>query len=136
MAKSAQQVSTKWQRNASAAGQSYLDGVNGVTEAPGAKAASRANEYLAGVQRSVNKWQRNVGAVSLSEWKQRTATLGGQRYVPGVQAGASKYAAFASEFMPFVNQIKEELDDMPTGTLEESINKMAENVRRISQFRR
>lgn len=131
-----QQATEKWLRNARNAGESYRTGVNAVTEAPGAKAAAKADKWMQNLQASRDKWAQRVGDVSLSEWKTATINKGQQRYLTGVEEGAPKMAEFMQEFLPFAQQVSAEVQAMPDLTLEQNIQRMVTAVRRISEFRR
>lgn len=132
MAKSAAAAAAKWQQNASAAVQSYKDGVQGVQQAPGAKAAAQADVWATNVAASKAKFQRNVGAVSLAEWQDRATTKGAQNFPTGIAAGAANQAAFMADFLPKVQQIANSLP--PRGTLEQNIARMTQQVRQTAQY--
>ena len=87
---SAQEATEKWARNSKSAQQDYVAGINRVTVAPGASAAKAADAYMAGVQASVNKWKRNVAAVSLEDWKSKAVNKGAPRIATGVDNAMSK----------------------------------------------
>ena len=135
---SASEFVDKWSRRTKGATDDYRRGVQRVTEAPGAKAARRADEYVAGVQRAVaeNKWQRNVAAVSLGEWQQQAAGKGASRIAAGVDGAESKVAAFAGPLLDHVDAGRQKLESMPRGGLDQNINRMVEFTRHMSTFRK
>jgi hypothetical protein len=92
---SPQEISEKWSRRMAQAGPDYQAGINRVTEAPGAAAARNVQGYQQGVMDAITngKWQANVGAVPLEDWRQaatvrpaRLATCRAQRWPIGFSA--------------------------------------------------
>ena len=134
-----QQMKDKWLRNVQGASQSYKEGVQSVTESPTAKAAAAEDRWAQGVQRALSdgSFRDGLGRVSLEDWKRATIEKGSARFTAGAQAGADKYAAFAADFLPFVQGLKRDLDaTMPRGTPEQNEARMLEAVRRLRTFRR
>ncbi len=133
-----QQFAEKWARRTGQATQDYIAGVRGVREAPGQQAAEKADKLLAGVTRSINdgKWQARVSAVSLQAWQDAAVNKGAQRIAAGVQGAQSKMTRFASEVLPYLDNVVSEVKAMPDMTLEDRINRSSEFQRLMSQFRR
>src|ERR1700675_715182 len=98
----ADQIVDKQIRRAQQASQDYINGVNGVTESPTAKAAAKKDKYLAGVQQSVSDgtYESSLMAVSTQDWKSATVEKGGQRWAPGVAASRPKLLKFQREYGP------------------------------------
>lgn len=132
MAKNASDVAAKWQQNASAAVNAYKSGVQGVTQAPGAKAAAQADVWAQNVAAAKSKYQRNVGAVTLADWQQRATSKGATNYPTGIQAGAANQAAFMADFLPKVQAIAASLP--PRGTLQQNIARMVQQVNETAQY--
>jgi len=111
-------------------------GVEAVTEAPGAKAAAKADKYLAGIQEAVSsgKWQSRVSAVSLEDWKAKMLNVGVNRIASGVDASYDKVRAFGEQLLRYQSSLKEKVDAMPDVTLEDSIARMTEWVRGMAKF--
>lgn len=109
-------ATAKWVRNIGNATQSITEGVQAVTQAPGAKAAAQVNVWLQRIQQSANKWAKNVGAVSLSDW-QAAMIAGIPKIASGAQAKQGKYQAFATKFFPHLQQGVAQVKSMPKGTL-------------------
>lgn len=132
----AAEATAKWQRNLKNASQDIVDGVNRVTEAPGAKAAAQVDKWRSKLAdpNVQAKWQRNTAAVSLSDWKTKTATLVPQRLASGVDAAVPKVTRFHQQLGPFQDSLKNQVDAMPDITLEDSINRMTTWVRGMSTF--
>jgi len=133
VAKDPSAVAAKWQQNASAATQSYKDGINSVTVAPGQAAARQKNAYVQGVQANADLWASRVAKVSTEEWKAAATGKGADRYAGGVAAGAPKMAAFMADFLPKVQSIANALP--PRGTLEQNIARMVQQARETAKLR-
>jgi len=127
-------VAQKWSTNLGGATQAITDGVNAVTQAPGAKAAAQADVWLAKLQASRDKWVRNVSAVSLGQWQQAMTTKGVQRIGAGASAAIPKMTAFMSQWLPYEQAGVQQLQSMPRGTLDQNIARMTQMVRYNAQF--
>jgi len=111
-------------------------GVDRVTEAPGKKAAAKADKMLAGITEAVRDgtWARRVGAVSLEEWKAKMKAKGVGRIAAGIDAAAAKTEDFFAQLFSYQDSIKSKVDGMPDLTLEDSINRMTTWVRDMAKF--
>lgn len=125
-------VAQKWATNAGNAVQSWADGINAVTTAPGQAAARQKNAYVQGVQAKADVWARRVAAVPLADWQSMTTSKGQTRYPQGIQAAQSAMADFMGKFLPAVQQIANNLP--PRGTLEQNIQRMVTQVQQTAKF--
>ncbi len=132
--KDVNQVVKKWADNLSASGDSIRAGVNAVATAPGQTAATHKDQYLAGVQRSVDKWATRVAAVSLQQWKDDMLTKGLPRIATGANSGKRKYGAFLNLFFQYLQGLDSILNQNPRGSLEQNIARMVATVRFLSEF--
>ena len=134
----AAEMAEKWVRRTAGASQDYVRGINRVTVAPGVAAAEKSDKYLTGVQQAVaeGKWQQRVASVTLADWKRLAAEKGGPRIAAGVQGASTKYQRFAQEFLPFLDGIVVEVNQMDDSTLEARIQRSVEFQRRAAGFRR
>lgn len=131
-----EQAAALWAQRLSGAGERITQGVNRVTEAPGAKAAQKKQKYLAGVQASADKWATRVAAVSLPDWQRAMTEVGIQRISQGAQAKVGKYADFARDFFPHLEAGLAKLANMPDSTQEERIMKSVALMRHNATFKR
>lgn len=129
-------VANKWATRLSGATQAITDGVNAVTQAPGAKAAAQADVWLAKLQASRDKWVRNVSAVSLSQWQTAMTTKGVQRIAGGAQAAIPKMTQFMQQWLPYEQQGVAALASTPRGTIDQNIQRAITMMRYNSQFQR
>ena len=133
---SPQNAATNWARGMANSTEKIKQGVMGGTESPTAKAAARADAYLAGVQRAVSerRYQAALEAVSTEQWKQAMLNKGVNRIAGGAEAAKGDFANFMGEFLPFVAQVVQGLP--PRGTTEQNIERAVQTMRGISRFRR
>lgn len=117
----AEQATAKWLSRLSAAGQQITDGVQGVTIAPGQKAAAAKDLWAQRVAASKDKWARNVGKVSLADWQNAMVTVGIPRIAQGAQAKQGKVQDFMSKFLPYLDQGVAKVNAMPKGDINASI---------------
>lgn len=123
-----------WAQGLSQATQRIQRGIDSVTQAPGAKAASKADKYLAGVQSSVGLWQRRVAAVSLADWQQ-AAKDGVGRVAEGAQRKQGKFAQSIGPVFNHMSSVLGSVDNMPDNTLEQRIAKSAAFQRGMAAYK-
>ena len=136
MAKSASEVTKKWVQRTSGATQAYREGVMGVTEAPGKSAARAVDRMIQKLieARDSGDLQKAMESVSLEEWKRLTSEKGASRLASGVQAAEGKMQKHMSNFLPFVESVKQSLP--PRGTLQENLQRMMENAQKLSEYKK
>ena len=100
-------------------------GVDSVNTAPGELAAQHLNDYLNGVVASQAKWERNVKAVTLEEWRTDMIQKGYTNMVSGANRAKTKVELekFFTEFLPFAEAVKVYARKLPTGTFTENTEK-------------
>lgn len=120
-----QEAAAKLVARAGAAVGDYQAGVRRVQQAPGESAARAQNRMLAGVQQAVQsgRWANRVRSVSLGEWQQKTAEVGGARYAQGVQAAQAKIEQRMGQLLPMVDAAAAKAKSMPADTKEQRIQR-------------
>lgn len=133
----AAQLTEKWQRRLKGAIEDMRQGVDRVTEAPGAAAAAKADKWQAAIseQRTKEKWRRRVGAVTLEEWKTSMKEKGLSRIASGVDGATGKMERFAAQLIEHQNAGLLALEKLPDLTLEDSINRMAAWTRHMAAMK-
>jgi hypothetical protein len=133
----AQQVSAKWQRNTSAATESYKQGVMSVTEAPSEVAIRNKQRYLDGVMRAYNEGRYEAGLrnITLQSWQQSAITKGVPRISVGVTTAAPKVTAFMERWIPYEQELSRRVKAMPKGSIVDSQARAAFAIEYNSQFR-
>lgn len=134
----AEEVMRKWAAGGAASENTVKAGVQAVTESPTAKAAARVDAWVAGVQRSKDKFVASLNAVTLAQWKAAMLGKGLRNMAAGYedQGNRQKYLAFMREFLPYVREGAARIKNMPKGTLQQSIDRAAEMIRHNARFRR
>lgn len=132
----AQQASTKWRDRLTAAGQQITDGVNGVTTAPGVKAAAAKGLWLQRVTASQDKWAQRVASVSLPEWQTAMITTGIPRISQGAAAKVGKVEVFMTEFLPHLDAGVAKVNAMPKGDINQSIARATAMIMHNASFKR
>lgn len=133
---SPEQGSNKWVNRLSAATPDIQAGIQRVTEAPGQKAAAKAQKWIQNVQASQDKWKRNVASVSLESWKKNFVEVGVPRIAQGAQAKQDKYTQFATEFYPHLDAGINKVKAMNDTTLEDRIGRAVAMMRHNATFKR
>lgn len=132
------QVAQKWSRNLQGAGEQIRQGVAAVTEAPSAKAIKQQDVMVANFQQAVSsgKWARNLGKVSLTDWQQAITNVGIPRITAGAAAAIPKMESFLTQFLPYLQQGVNALQQTPRGSLEQNIQRAVSMIRHSANFRR
>ena len=136
MPKSPTEVAAKWKQRTAASTQAYRDGVQSVTEAPGAAAARNIDRMINRLieLRDSGELARAMSSVSLESWKQSTLEKGSQRIAGGVQAAEGKMANFMAEFLPFAESVSQSLP--PRGDFSQNMQRMVDNATKLHEFKR
>lgn len=132
----AQEVAAKWASRTANAVSDYKAGVMAVKEAPGAAAARQVGRMIDRLQQMAasGELQAAMQSVSLADWQRATAEKGGERLASGARQSQGKMQQFLTEFLPYVQSVKESLPSR--GTPEENIERMLQNVRQLSKFKK
>jgi hypothetical protein len=133
---SPEDATAKWVSRLSGATAEITAGINRVTVAPGQLAANKKQKWIQAVQASQDKWERNVRAVSLEQWKSLFLEVGVPRIAQGAQAKKGKFTNFARQFFPYLEQGVQRVAVMPDTTFEERINKAVAMMRHNHEFKR
>ena len=132
----AEQATAKWVQRLSAASQQITDGVNGVTVAPGTKAAAAKQLWAQRVAAAQDKWAQRVGSVTLQQWQQAMIEVGIPRIATGAQAKQGKMTDFMNQFLPYLDQGVQKVNAMPKGDINASIARAAAMIQHNANFRR
>lgn len=111
-------AAANWASKFAASGAKAQAGAEAVTVAPGQAAARQANVWAANVAASVQKFAKNVSAVSLSSWQQSFVQTGIPRFSSGSTKGQPKVQAFMSAFLPALTSAVNSLP--PRGTYDQN----------------
>ena len=113
-------------------------GVEGVTSAPTAAAAAKANKMKANLVASIDngKWAAGLNRVTLDEWKTKMINKGLNRVAGGIDEASGKVTDFASQLLPHIDKGLNTIAKLPDLTLEDSINRMTTFCRHMATFKR
>lgn len=121
----AQEVYNDWATQTKNRISKYKSGISRVSVNPAEKAAQKANEWAAGVQRALSngKYVSGLQKVSLSSWQQAALGKGAQNIATGVDAASTKEKMLRhlADALPFAAQVKETIRAMPKGTFEDGM---------------
>ena len=134
MAKDAASVAQRWASNLGNAGAKITDGVNAVTQAPGAAAAAQVSVWAQNTQAAQAKFARNVAAVSLNQWQQAVINKGIGRLASGAAAAEPKFQVFMTKLLPYVASGRSALPKR--GNLQANIARMTAWVTYMSKFQK
>lgn len=132
------QYQEKHARRLKAAVEDIRTGVENVTSNPCAAAAKKADKMLNNLTAAVQsgKWARNLGRVTLEDWKSKMLTKGVNRIATGIDEAAEKVKSFASQLLPHVDAGVSKVKKMPDLTIEDSVNRAAAFIRHMADFKR
>lgn len=125
----------RWAANLSGATAQITAGVNAVTRAPGQAAAANVQVWLARVQASAQKWQTNVGKVTLPEWQRAMTEKGIPRIAQGAQANKDKVLAFNQKFYPHLQAGMAKVNNMPKVTLQDNVQRAVAMIMHNASFK-
>jgi len=126
----------KHARRLKAALEDIRTGVAKVTEAPGQKAAAKADKWHERITapETRRKWERRVAAVPLEERKKKMIDSGVGRIPAGIDGAKDKVIDFATKLIAYENTVLTEIEKMPDITLEDSIARASHWIRRLAEF--
>lgn len=125
-------AAANWVSGMQGAATKMTAGINAVTTAPGALAARQAAVWAQNTQAAQSKFAKNVGAVSLEEWKQAAITKGVGRVAGGATAAQSKMANAMQQILPQIDSIVKSLP--PRGTTEQNIQRAVAYMNKAHQI--
>lgn len=131
-------VAQKWASRMAGSGEAMKAGVAAVTTAPTELAAQAKDRYLAGVMRAAEegKFEEGLRAVSLSDWQRAMTNKGVPNMQTGAREGVTKVEKFMRDFLPFAEQVSQEIAAMPKGSLEDSIARARAAITKMASYRR
>jgi hypothetical protein len=116
----------KWARRLAGATEDIRAGVETVSESPGKKAAEKKAKWVAKLTEAATqeKWARNVGSVTLDQWKRAITEVGIPRISAGVNAATDKMARFGEQLLSYQEANKGKIAGMPDVTLSDAKARM------------
>jgi len=135
--KSPTKISEKWNRNLKASVPDIVDGVEGVTEDPGAKAVAQIDKMRSKILESLDSglWADRRLSVSMAEWKSKTIAKVKARLSTGADAAMPKRAKFDAWLVDRLNAILPSIAGMSDMTIEDSKARMIAMVDHMASQR-
>lgn len=130
------QATQKWVTNISGASARMQAGAMAVQTAPGQAAAAAADKWLSKVTQAKDKFARNVSAVSLQSWQNSYVNVGIPRVAQGAQAKQQKVTDFMDQFLPHLATGLQQIDKMPSTTLQDGIARAVAMINWNAKFQR
>jgi len=126
----------KHARNLKGATSEIRAGVEALTESPGKKAAERSDVWVQRMTDSAvqERWKRNVGKLSLDDWKKDMVEKGVGRISAGLDRSSDKIADFGDKLISHIKSIKPEFDKRPVLTLDDAASKAADWIKAMGKF--
>lgn len=130
------EVAQKWATRTAGAVSDYKAGIDSVRVAPGESAAQAVDRMIAKLQalRDSGELAQSMRSVSLADWQRAAKEKGAERLASGARQAQGKMASFMQDFLPFVDSVRSSLP--PRGDMEQNLQRMIQNARDISQYRR
>lgn len=134
---SAEQFADKHASRLQAASADIERGVNAVTEAPGIKAAAAKDKMKANLIAAIDngKWEQNVKAVSVEEWRRKMINKGIPAISTGIIEARDKVVAFANQLLPAVDAAQAKVKAMPSTTLQQNIARATTMMLEMAKFK-
>lgn len=130
-----QEYADKWSRRLKAATPDIQRGITRVTTAPGVAAAAAAPRMLEKLTAAVmdGTWAKQVGGVTLEDWKAAFLNKGVQRIAAGVDSATPAQQEMATRLLAAVDASVAEVNRTPRGDLETNIGRAATYAREMSK---
>ncbi len=134
----AEEFAEKHARRTKAAVDDMRKGIEKITEAPTAKAASKREKMRANLNAAIDsgKWESGLRRVSLDEWKKQILGKGLQRVSAGIDGAHDKIVAFAGQLLEYEKNLQTKVNNMPDLTLEDSVARSSEWIRGMANMKR
>jgi hypothetical protein len=117
VAKTLQQTVQNWTNSAPTAQQNYVAGIQGTNVDVVGRAIANASVAATNYQIAITSglWARKLQAVGTSGWK-AAAVAKASNFATGLSAGAPKYQAAMSTWLPIIDAAAANVNNMPSGT--------------------
>lgn len=135
---SPEEAAKKWSERLSGSTSIIASQVAKVTTAPSSLAVKKKDKMKTKLIAAIDsgKWERNLGSVTLDEWKTQMATKGIPRISGGATAAQPKVTDFFRDLFPHIETGQAKVAAMPDLTLEDGINRAATMMRHMATFKR
>ncbi len=134
----ASEFTEKWSRRLKGAIEDVRAGVDRVTEAPSKKAVAKQEKMKQNLVKSIEsgQWAKNLGAISLEEWKEKMKNKGANRISAGVDESQTKVQNFAEKLLSHEASLQSDIKKLPDMTIEDSITRATTWIRGMAKFKK
>jgi hypothetical protein len=128
-------LAEKWGRNLKNSTEDMRRGIERVTEAPSQKAIAAQAKMLEKLMEAIQsgRWAAGLEKVGLDDWKKAMTDKGLRRISAGVDGASDKMREFADWLLTRVDNAKAKINDMPSVTLEDNVNRMVTYIREMAK---
>ena len=114
----------------------YVKGIQRTNVNPAAEAAKQASKWQTKVtsQEARDKFVRNLGKVSATDWQNAAVNVGAPRLSQGVEAARAKIEAIAGPLLSHIDAGQSKIKGMPSVTLEDGIARSNAFIRHMAEF--
>jgi len=132
-----QEIAEKQNRRLKGSITDMQQGINRVTTAPGLQARNAKQKWVAKITdaKTHDKWAKNVGEVTLEQWKSDMINKGLGRVAAGIDAARGKLEVFYEKLNTYQDGGLTKLNAMPNLTLEDSVNRATYWIRYMANFK-
>lgn len=132
-----EQIVEKQIRRATAAVGDYREGVRRTTKKPMELAIRAIPKMVNNFLEAANDGTIEAGFASVSDadWKEKTATKGGDHYAKGVSDAKGKMLEFQQQFAPVRDAVAQQVSSMPSDTFEQRVARMVANAEGLHRFK-
>lgn len=125
-----------WSNGMNGAQERITRGVQAVTQSPGVQAAASQDKLRANWLRAIDsgKWARAMEQLTLGEWQRAMIQKGIPRIADGVRGAQAKVTNFASQFIPFITNLRQQVQAMPNTTPQDSEARVLAWIRGMREF--
>jgi hypothetical protein len=111
-------------------------GVEKVTEAPGIAAAAASDKFRLHILEAIEsgRWAGEVSRVTLADWKKAMLEKGIPRIRAGTAGAVPEMEEFGKALFTHIETGQRLLEDKPSVTLDDNIDRMTVFIRHMSTF--
>ena len=132
------EVAQAWVNAMSQAATKATAGANAVTVSPGQSAANALQKWVQALAspQVQQKWQTQVGAVTLASWQQAYINKGVPRMASGASNAQAKFTAAMTSLLRFIDAGVAQVKSMPSATYADRENRMLTFVRYMHTYQK
>jgi hypothetical protein len=125
-----------WKSRLDASTDRIKAGVEKVTEAPGIAAAAASDKFRLHIIEAIEsgRWAGEVSKVTLADWKKAMLEKGIPRIRAGTTAAVPEMKEFATALFTHIDAGQRMIEDKPSVTLDDNIERMTTFIRHMSTF--